>query len=167
MKRKRTERASRLQMKRARQIPLSGTVEQTVKSVLHFIRLLWRWFHRVLFFSLSLSLLDVEHRKSFAEMTEAQVHPASSASAPEGFLNPQDNPNGNENSIGSTRYHFICDFKNCNRFGFLLHKVRAVCAARLLFQISGHCWIKDQILSAKSGPICWWKLRIWATLVGW
>lgn len=106
-------------------------------------------------FTLSFSLLDVEHRKSFAEMTEAQVHPASSASAPEGFLNPQDNPNGNENSIGSTRYHFVCDFKNCNRFGFLLHKVKAVCAARLLFQISGHCWIKDQILSAKSGPICW------------
>nr|CAH0100478.1 unnamed protein product [Daphnia galeata] len=40
---------------------------------------------------------NVEHRKSFAEMTEAQVHPASSASAPEGFLNPQDNPNGNDN----------------------------------------------------------------------
>ncbi|XP_046440716.1 SRSF protein kinase 3-like isoform X6 [Daphnia pulex] len=44
---------------------------------------------------------NVEHRKSFAEMTEAQVHPASSASAPEGFLNPQDNPNGNENSTTS------------------------------------------------------------------
>lgn len=52
----------------------------------------------------SLSLPDVEHRKSFAEMTEAQVHPASSASAPEGFLNPQDNPNGNENSTTSTRF---------------------------------------------------------------
>lgn len=55
----------------------------------------------------SLSLPDVEHRKSFAEMTEAQVHPASSASAPEGFLNPQDNPNGNENSTTSTRFLHI------------------------------------------------------------
>ncbi|EFX89500.1 hypothetical protein DAPPUDRAFT_40922 [Daphnia pulex] len=55
----------------------------------------------------NLQINDVEHRKSFAEMTEAQVHPASSASAPEGFLNPQDNPNGNENSTTSTRFLHI------------------------------------------------------------
>ena len=35
-------------------------------------------------------------------MTEAQVQPASSASAPEGFLTSQDNPNGNEYSTSST-----------------------------------------------------------------
>lgn len=51
----------------------------------------------------TVSRLDVEHRKSFAEMTEAQVHPASSASAPEGFLQSQDNPNGNEHSTGTKR----------------------------------------------------------------
>ena len=28
----------------------------------------------------------VEHRKSFSELTEAEVHPATSVSAPEGFL---------------------------------------------------------------------------------
>lgn len=37
---------------------------------------------------------DVEHRKSFAEMTEAQVHPASSVSAPEGFLTQAMDNNG-------------------------------------------------------------------------
>lgn len=101
MKRKRTERASKLQMKRARQIPLSGTAEQTVKQIalVNFPEI----FIVIYFFP-----IDVEHRKSFAEMTEAQVHPASSASAPEGFLNPQDNPNGNENSIGSTLNFLFC-----------------------------------------------------------
>lgn len=43
---------------------------------------------------------NVEHRKSFSEMTEAQVHPATSASAPEGFLTQLDNPNGNEHPTG-------------------------------------------------------------------
>jgi len=33
-------------------------------------------------------------------MTEAQVHPATSASAPEGFLTQLDNPNGNEHPTG-------------------------------------------------------------------
>ena len=78
-------------MKRARRIPLSGTVDQTVNQNFYlFSSITW-------FICFSFAYLDIEHRKSFAEMTEAQVHPASSASAPEGFLNPQDNPNGNDN----------------------------------------------------------------------
>jgi hypothetical protein len=36
----------------------------------------------------------VEHRKSFSELTQAEVHPATSASAPEGFLTSEANPNG-------------------------------------------------------------------------
>lgn len=44
---------------------------------------------------LSFPCSDVEHRKSFSEMTEAQVHPASSVSAPEGFLTQSDGSNGN------------------------------------------------------------------------
>ena len=41
---------------------------------------------------------DMDHRKSFSELTEAQIHPATSVSAPEGFLTHQQeesNPNGN------------------------------------------------------------------------
>ena len=38
--------------------------------------------------------LDVEHRKSFSELTQAEVHPATSASAPEGFLTSEADPNG-------------------------------------------------------------------------
>jgi len=41
---------------------------------------------------------NMDHRKSFSELTEAQIHPATSVSAPEGFLTHQQeesNPNGN------------------------------------------------------------------------
>lgn len=50
---------------------------------------------------------NVEFRKSFAEMTEAQVHPASSASAPEGFLTgqPSTASNGNESSSSAAGLH--------------------------------------------------------------
>lgn len=45
-------------------------------------------------------------------MTEAQVHPASSASAPEGFLPSQDNPNANEHPTG--RMLYLQHPKGCN-----------------------------------------------------
>lgn len=52
-------------------------------------------------------LLDVEHRKSFSEMTEAQVHPATSMSAPEGFLTQPDNPNGNDHLVANSTGEFL------------------------------------------------------------
>lgn len=129
-------------MKRARPIPHSGTVGPTVSFRLEQVFLiadnsLDLTIITCLFFFSFLSLcLDVEHRKSFAEMTEAQVHPASSASAPEGFLATQDNPNGNDHS--TSMFHLVFVFflalffysfshdSLCSFFTVTSHRIRVV-----------------------------------------